>query len=197
VKRHRGTALPACLLMLVMALMLGLSGARIALQGERAARNDRDRKIAFHAAEAALLDAQQDIEQPATDAGRGALFAAVGAPGFPAGCGAGAGSPALGLCAGLAADPAWLSVDFMDESGPSARTVPYGRFTGQAMQAGAATLPARLPRYLIESFADRRAGASADLPGRGRIYRISAVGFGAQAGTRVMLQAWYRRTGAR
>jgi type IV pilus assembly protein PilX len=197
VKRHGGTALPVCLLMLVMALMLGLSAARIALQGERAARNDRDRKIAFHAAEAALLDAQQDIEQPATDAGRGALFAAVGAPDFPAGCGAGTSSPALGLCAGLAADPAWLNVDFMEEGGASARTVPYGLFTGQAMQVGAGTLPTRLPRYLIEAFADRRAGASADLTGRGRLYRISAVGFGAQAGTRVMLQAWYRRTGAR
>ena len=196
-KRHDGTALPVCLLMLVMALMLGLSAARIALQGERAARNDRDRKIAFHAAEAALLDAQQDIEQPATDVGRGALFAAAGASGFPVGCGAGPGSPALGLYAGLAADPAWLTVDFMDESGASARTVPYGLFTGQAMQVGAGTLPARLPRYLIEAFADRRAGASADLPARGRLYRISAVGFGVQAGTRVMLQVWYRRTGAR
>jgi len=64
--RPDGSALLMCLLVMAVALMLGLSGARIALQEERAARNDRDRKAAFQAAEAALLDAQRDIEQPAS-----------------------------------------------------------------------------------------------------------------------------------
>lgn len=196
-KRRCGAALLVCLLMLAVALMLGLSAARIALQAERTARNERDRQVAFHAAEAALLDAQQDIEQPASGSRRGALFATTGAPNFPPGCGAGQASAELGLCAGADNDPAWLSVDFMDENPASARSVSYGQFTGQAMQVGVATLPARLPRYLIEVFADRRAGAGADLPGRGRLYRISAMGFGAQAGTRVMLQAWYCRMGIR
>ena len=31
--------------------------------------------------------------------------------------------------------------------------------------------------------------------GAGTLYRISAVGFGAQEDTRVLLQAWYRRAG--
>ena len=193
-RRCRGTALLMCMLMVAVVLLLGVSGARIALQDQRAARNERDRKTAFQAAEAALLDAQLDIEQAAGSA-RGALFAA-GAPAFPADCGAASSRALLGLCAGVADAPAWLRVDFTDEHAASTRTVAYGQFTGQRMPVGMATLPQRLPRYLIEAYADRRAGAGADLPASAPIYRISAIGFGAQDGTRVLLQAWYRRTGA-
>lgn len=185
----RGTALPMCMLMVLIVALLGLSGARIALQDERAGRNDRDRKLAFQAAEAALLDAQFDIEQ-APNRARGALFGAA-APRFPAGCGAGV---LLGLCDGISAGAAWQRIDFADEAA-SARTAAYGQFTGQTMQVGAGGLQQRLPRYLIEAYADRRAGAAADLSASGRIYRISAVGFGAQDGTRVLLQTWYRRIG--
>ena len=192
-KRVAGTALLMCLLVIAVSLMLGLSGARIALQDERAARNERDRKAAFQSAEAALLDAQHDIEQPAGSL-RAALFASA-APAFPAGCGAGAANPLQGLCAGPGAQPSWLTVDFLDDGAGSARSVAYGRFTGQTMQVGSATLPARLPRYLIEVHADRRAGAAADLASAGVLYQISAVGFGARDDTRVLLQAWYRRTG--
>jgi type IV pilus assembly protein PilX len=192
VKRCGGTALLMCLLMIVVAMLLGMSGARIALQDERAGRNDRDRKLAFQAAEAALLDAQSDIEQPSSTP-RGALFA-MAAPRFPAECGnAGA---LLGLCDGLAAGAAWQRADFTDGTTAGARTAAYGQFTGQAMQAGAGPSQQRLPRYLIEAYADRRAGAAADLSGNGSLYRISAMGFGAQDGTRVLLQAWYRRDGA-
>ena len=130
-KHCRGTALLMCMLMVAIVLLLGVSGARIALQDERAARNDRDRKTAFQAAEAALLDAQLDIGQ-ATDTARGAMFAA-GAPAFPAGCGTGA---LLGLCAGLASGPAWLLVDFTVDDVANSRTVAYGQFTGQIMQVG-------------------------------------------------------------
>ena len=194
--RPVGSALLMCLLVMAVALMLALSGARIALQEERAARNDRDRKTAFQAAEAALLDAQRDIEQPAGNGPRAALLASA-APVFPAGCGVGATHPLLGLCAGRDAAPAWLAVDFRDEVETTMRSVPYGHFTGQTMQVDGGGLPARLPRYLIEVYPDRRAGSSADLAAGGVIYRISAVGFGAQADTQVLLQAWYRRARGR
>jgi len=193
-KRRRGTALLMCLLMIAVATLLGMSGARIALQDERAGRNDRDRRLAFEAAEAALLDAQLDIEQ-ASDTPRGALFG-KSAPRFPLECGTAGMSRAgvlLGLCDGVSADPAWHRTDFADASLANARTAAYGQFTGQAMQAGVGPMQQRLPRYLIEAYADRRAGAVADLSGSSRLYRISAMGFGAQDGTRVLLQAWYRR----
>nr|WP_314624709.1 PilX N-terminal domain-containing pilus assembly protein [uncultured Noviherbaspirillum sp.] len=191
-KRCRGAALLMCMLMIVVAALLGMSGARIALQDERAGRNDRDRALAFQAAEAALLDAQLDMEQK-PDTPRGALFAIAG-PRFPVGCGK-AGF-LRGLCDGKVEDAAWQRIDFTDDTSASAHTAAYGQFTGQAMQAGAGPLQQRLPRYLIESFVDRRAGAAADLVASDRLYRISAVGFGSQDGTRVLLQAWYRRGGA-
>ena len=191
-KYCRGTALLICLLMIAVVALLGMSGARIALQDERAGRNDRDRKLAFEAAEAALLDAQLDIEQPSNTA-RGALFG-MAAPRFPPGCGT--AGVLLGVCDGLSAGAAWQRADFTDETAAIARTAAYGQFTGQTMQAGAGPLQQRLPRYLIEAYADRRAGAVADLAGSARIYRISAMGFGAQEGTRVLLQAWSRRSGA-
>src|SRR6478735_6921261 len=190
-KRCRGAALLMCMLMIAVVALLGLSGARIALQDERAGRNDRDRKLAFQAAEAALLDAQLDIELSSGSA-RGALFGQA-APRFPAECGSGV---MLGLCDGQPAGAAWQSTDFADEAAASVRTAAYGQFTGQAMQVGVGALQQRLPRYLIEAYADRRAGAVADLTGGARIYRISAMGYGAQDGTRVLLQAWYRRIGA-
>jgi type IV pilus assembly protein PilX len=191
-KRCRGAALLVCLLTCAVVALLGISGARIALQDERAGRNDRDRKLAFQAAEAALLDAQLDIEL-AANTPRGALFG-MAAPRFPAGCGTG-GMGRAGVLLGLCDGAAWQDADFDDEAPASARTVAYGRFTGQVMQAGLGALQQRLPRYLIEAYADRRAGAAADLSGGARIYRISAMGFGAQHGTRVLLQAWYRRIG--
>ena len=190
-KRCRGTALLMCLLMIAVMTLLGMSGARIALQDERAGRNGRDRTLALQAAEAALLDAQLDIELPSTTP-RGALFS-TSAPRFPAGCGVGV---MLGLCAGVTAGAAWQGIDFTDDAAASARTAAYGQFTGQAMQVGIGPMQQRLPRYLIEAHADRRAGAAADLSAAARIYRISAMGFGAQDGTLVLLQAWYRRAGA-
>lgn len=192
-KRHQGTALLMCMLIVAVVALLGMSGARIALQDERAGRNDRDRKLAFQAAEAALLDAQLDIEQ-ASDTPRGALFGTM-APRFPAQCGT-AGMGRAGVLLGLCDGAAWQRTDFTDDTPAHARTAAYGRFTGQTMQAGAGPLQQRLPRYLIEAHADRRAGAVADLSGSTRIYRISAMGFGAHDGTRVLLQSWYRRKGA-
>jgi type IV pilus assembly protein PilX len=191
VKRCRGAALLMCMLMIVAAALLGMSGARIALQDERAGRNDRDRALAFQAAEAALLDAQLDMEQR-PDTPRGALFA-IAVPRFPVGCGK--AGVLRGLCDGQAADAVWQRIDFTDDTAATAHTASYGQFTGQAMQTGAGPLQQRLPRYLIESFVDRRAGAAADLAASDRLYRVSAMGFGTQESTRVLLQAWYRRGG--
>ncbi|UUZ49829.1 hypothetical protein LP420_06640 [Massilia sp. B-10] len=86
-------------IMLAM-MILAVSAMRAALHGERSARAERDRMIALQAAEAALIDAERDIEgarRPA--AARTALFAPGAAASFEEGCGAGPGNPALGLCA--------------------------------------------------------------------------------------------------
>ena len=61
-----------------------LSAAVIAIQAEKASRGDRDRQIAFEAAEAALNDAAMDIEGSAGGATAGRVFAPDSALGFPA-----------------------------------------------------------------------------------------------------------------
>lgn len=182
-----GFALLACLVLLLIALLLGLSAARVAVEAGQWARNERDRRIAFLAAEAALDDAQRDIEQ--SDGERGRMFA-DGPLRFDAACGAGLDNPRLGLCAGPSA---WLAADFSEAA---AASVPYGRLTGRRMPVGGGMLPARTPRYIIEDFALREAGASAEPSGQRRLFRISALGFGTRDSTRVLLQAWYRRSGS-
>jgi type IV pilus assembly protein PilX len=77
--RERGVALLVTLLMLVAVLLLGASASTMALLGEQAARAERDRLIAFQAAEDALMDAERDIES-----GRSPAVPPAAAPAAPA-----------------------------------------------------------------------------------------------------------------
>jgi type IV pilus assembly protein PilX len=64
--------------MLIVVLMLSISLAMVSLQGEKASRSDRDRQIALNAAEAALKDAEMDIDPQVVLAnGRSNLFDAT------------------------------------------------------------------------------------------------------------------------
>jgi type IV pilus assembly protein PilX len=194
--RQSGATLVMTLLMLVVILLLGLHAAQLALQGEKTARNDRDRHLAFQAAESTLLDAEMDIEKsPDPEKSRSHLFAANSAIGFPAEavCSAGAQSIYLGLC-GVTSEgqtPVWQTVDFSDGPAGSVNSVPYGRFTGQSFPVGSGSLPAREPRYIIELMRDTKLGERADQIGY--LYRITAIGFGANPNTQVVLQTIYRK----
>lgn len=189
--RQRGAVLLVALGVMLALLIIGVSAIRTALNGEKSARGERDRQIAMQAAEAALSDAERDIEQPPLTT-RGALFTAGSSTGFADGCGAGLANPALGLCryARPKAVPAWQRAALAEEASDEVRTVAYGLFTGARMPVGKGTLPARLPRYVIELMPYARAGEDA---GRhaGNFYRITAIGFGASAATHVVLQSFY------
>lgn len=197
--RHAGATLVYVLCLLVIILLLGISAAQMALQGEKAARGERDRQIAFQAAEEALVDAQNDIQGLPGAPGRSSLFAPDSAAGFADGCGAGG---MLGLCLPAAPDvPAlWLSAD-LDGAEGSGRMVAYGHFTGAVMQTGQGFLPSRRPRYLIELLPFHLPGAQATAVAGGLathnyVYRITAIGFGAQESTQVVLQTYYRKQAA-
>ena len=194
-KRQRGASLIVSLLMLIVVLLLGISAAQLALQGEKASRNERDRMVAFQAAEAALMDAEMDIEgSPDAAASRSNLFSKDSALGFPAegepGCYAGGGNSHLGLCRRAAdgATPVWQTVDFDEEGGASVR---YGTFTGQSFQTGQGPLPAKLPRYVIELMVYNKQGESAEKISY--FYRITAIGFGPRDTTQIVLQTFYRK----
>lgn len=196
---ERGATLIVVLLLLIVVLLLGVGASQIALQGEKSSRNDRDRQIAFQAAEAALLDAETDIEaSPDALRSRSHLFSAAGVAGFSQTmgtfCGSGEANVFLGLCRyaeGEEADAAWRHVDFLDADVASVQSVPYGRFTGQVFPVGAGPLPARLPRYIVEVLPDRKLGTAADKTAH--VYRITAIGFGVRESTQVALQTIYRK----
>lgn len=185
---QRGAALVSALFILLALLVIGASAAYTAIDAERAARAGRDHHIALQAAEAALLDAERDIEG-GSDPGsaRAALFAHGSAEGFVPGCGRDDGAN-LGLCAHMPAPAiaAWQALDLTSER----NGVEYGRFTGAVLPAGQGGLPARLPRYIIELMPYVKAGEDASQR-TGNFYRISAIGFGASEQTHVVLQTFY------
>jgi type IV pilus assembly protein PilX len=179
--RQQGAALATVLFLMVAVLMLSASSMRAALSAAKSARQERDRHVAQAAAEAALLDAERDIEGASGPASpRTAIFAAADAGAFMDGC-TGAAEHA-GLCRHVALPgmPAWQAADLAGDA-----SVEYGRFSGRQMPAGAGQLPSRLPRYLIELL---------PTPGAPPRYRITAIGFGADAATIVVLQGYYIRT---
>lgn len=196
--RQAGMALIVSLLMLVVIMLFGSSAGQIALLNEKASRNDRDRQLAFQAAEAALMDAELDIEHsPDATRSRSQLFSKDSALGFPGEgeeeCRGGQTNVYLGLCKrardGVA--PAWQTVDFLGTESPVAHSVPYGTFTGQTLQTGIGSLPAKPARYIIELMVYNKQGESADKPTY--FYRITAIGFGARDTTQVVLQTFYRK----
>lgn len=177
---QRGAALVTALFLMLAVLAIGLSAAKAALNDEKSARAERDRLVALHAAEAALADAERDIEGGADPASpRAAALAQGSAAAFADGC----GRDGAGLC-GHSEPPAWQRADLADP----AVAVEYGRFTGATMPAGAGLLTARAPRYVIELLPVP--GAT---PAAGTFYRITALGFGSRPATRVVLQSCYRK----
>lgn len=188
--RHQGgAALAVTLLLTVAVLAIGVAAAQAALSAERQARSERDRQVAMLAAEAALRDAERDIEGVAYPA-RAGLFATGSTHGFVPGCGRREHTNA-GLCMRTEPVPAWQAVD-LALVGKEARAVAYGTFTGATMATGGGSAPARPPQYLIEALPVQRAGEDASSP-MPNVYRITVMGFGARASTRVVLQSVYRK----
>ena len=185
--RQHGITLLVTLLLLLGVLILGATAANMALVGERAARADRDRHLAFQAAEEAVMDAERDIDGKGGPAARQAAFSSATPDAFAADCGSG---DLAGLCTspdGMA--PAWQRIDIADGAASAA----HGQFTGAAMETGQGVLPLRRPRYIVERLRDRAPGAAADEEAA-YYYRVTVVGFGAREGTEVVLQTAYRKT---
>lgn len=172
-RRQRGVTLLVAMLILVAVMLVGASAARMALQGEQAARAGRDRQIAFQAAEDALMDGERDVIRMATD-GTAPVSAGLGA------------RPAGG------AAPAWQTVDLSGAEDGGSHTAQFGDYSGASMQTGSGFLPFRRPRYLIERMPCHQPGEEVGAPG-GFCYRVTAIGFGTRPETEVVLQSVYRQ----
>ncbi|KAF1019679.1 MAG: hypothetical protein GAK30_02997 [Paracidovorax wautersii] len=127
-----GLSLITVLMLLAAASLLALAAAQAGLMAERGARHDQDSQIAWEAAEAALADAERDIESTPPN-GRANLLRA-GADSFAPDCG-GSGDR-RGLCrASDQGQPAWQRVDLARAAAPA---VDYGTFTGRHLDTGTA-----------------------------------------------------------
>lgn len=172
--REHGFSLVMGLLFVVVIGVLAMAALSSTTVQEKIVGNSRDRNLAFQAAEAALRDAERDIDANITTA---TVFSPT--------C-------ANGLCTyATSGIPQHLAIDWTDSS----VTRTYGAFTGAPPLAGVT----QQPRYIIERLPPLAAavGESAALgirPAANRSgYRITALGFGARNETRVMLQSTYVR----
>ncbi|AEG69932.1 pilus assembly PilX family protein [Ralstonia solanacearum] len=204
-----GFALITALIMLLVITILALGGARLALDSKRISRNQRDNSIAFQAAEAALRDAERDIENAGNaPTSRSSQFTRInGNLNFPgSGCLTGGPESApntrfRGLCTTTdETNPIWNNVSWKD-SGANSQTVGYGDFTGQSFPIGQGVLPSQPPRYIIEALVDKTmggdagyTGGAANSDGTPYIFRITAVGWGPYGSAPVMLQSYYRKS---
>jgi type IV pilus assembly protein PilX len=191
-RAERGISLVMVMLILVVVSILGVGAAQIAIMGERSTRNDRDQQVAWQAAEAALIDAEFDMRDPAPATSRQTLFDAKNQVAFFSGCGTAAsvtGGKSVGLCAlNSSGKPAWLTADFTETSA-TATTTELGTFTGRSFASGGKGVqPAQRPRYVIEVMPDPVGDASNPT----YIYRVTAMGFGPRTDIQAMLQMIYR-----
>ncbi|MEO6291735.1 MAG: PilX N-terminal domain-containing pilus assembly protein [Burkholderiaceae bacterium] len=187
-----GFSLITTLILLIVVTVLGLAASRIVLMSEKTSRFDRDTQIAFQAAEAALLDAEIDIQGTKDAAGnyvisglRMGQFDSKTASTFVSDC-AGTGAQ-RGMCKPTTgAKPIWYQVEFTDDSA-NAKTVKFGEFTGREFVTGSKGIrPEMAPRYIIDYIEDIAS------PGK-LLYRITAMGFGPRKETQVVLQVVFRK----
>lgn len=178
-----GVALFTVLVFLVALTMLAIVSMRGSTLSERMARNGVDKSIAMQAAEAALRDAQADILWVKADG-------TACSPSSPAPCRPNSQRPIVGdpVSMGFNGDTSCTSgqcytipsspfpTPVWEDSSKWTKGVAYGSYTG------AAPIPmvVQQPKYLIEGF---RMG------GGWKVFRISAIGYGADVNTQVMLQS--------
>lgn len=167
--RERGAALVVCLIILVLVTLMGLTTMKTSVLQEKMAGGNADKSLALQAAEMALKDAELHVK----------LYLNRES-GFIANC-AGVSS----LCE--APDDGTVLADSVDWAGAGAAL--YGSATGAPAVSGVA----RQPRYFIEILSEMSAmpGNSAAAKKTGTPYRITAVGYGRQDSTRVVLQSMY------
>jgi type IV pilus assembly protein PilX len=204
---QRGISLIVVLLILVIVSLLGVASIQISRMATQSARNERDTQIAWQAAESALLDAELDIlgmpsesaqkrgyntTDPTDPNNKINLFDRKNTDisQFIEGCGN--NKKNKGLCKITeGATPNWLSVDFLATS--NQRYVSFGEYTARTFQAGEAGIqPAHPPRYIVELLDDPNIEHTKDVQHRKYIFRITAIGFGPNEKTQVVLQSIYR-----
>lgn len=168
---QRGISLVIVLLFLLVMSVLGVTAIRTSNLEEKMSGNERDRELAFEAAEATLRDAERDVF----------LNVSVGSP-FSDPC-------VNGLCLPPAGGASIADIVNWDGGVPRV----YGASSGAGVYPIALS---RAPRYVVELLPDMPPCplCSEDMrkpaPG-GTPFRITATAWGRRASTQVQLQVVY------
>ena len=179
-RRQRGLTLVAILVTMLALAFLALGAMNSSALQERMAGNARDQNVALQAAEAALRDAERDIE------------ANLGRSGFSYDCTNGLCLPASMAASGATSAPVWQSLSW------STKSRSYGSVTGQTALLGPGNQAlASQPRYIVELLPQLLPGPGDSActtcapPLTGQAYRITVRATGARSSTVVMLQSTY------
>ncbi len=177
IKKESGIALVISLVMLVLLTLIAVTGMRVTGLEEKMVGNDRDKNLSFQAAEAALRDAEADIE-----AAIQAEFISVGAGGinFSNLDGDCATTTTAGYCYSLA------PINIADDPAPLTRTVSYGSASG----VDDLEKVAQQPEYLISAREVQTPGED----GPSVLFTIIAVGYGSDVNTTTILEETYKAT---
>lgn len=164
--RQGGAALLIVLIILVLVTLMGLTTMKASVLQEKMSGGNADKTLAFQATELALRDAEQYIDNELTSAS-----------GFTNGCTA-------GLC--LPVTDGSFVLAYFDWD---AKALTYGAQTGAPALGGVA----RQPQYFIELLPDMPPplGDTVRAAATGTPYRITAIGYGRQGATRVILQSTF------
>lgn len=168
--KQQGAVLVVSLIMLLVMTLIGLSAMRSTVLEEKMAGNYRDSNIAFQAAEAALRDSENDIEDCSGCTRNPSIS---GLTNFDASC-------TNGLCAGWTpggATAVW------EDAAKVGNAVSYGLHTGATPPSGVAINPG----YLIEGKTCMGAGWAS----RKVCYRITSIGYGGTQNAQRLLQEVY------
>lgn len=173
---QRGMSLILVLLLLVILTLAGLAASTMSLNSERLARNTRDESIALQAAESALRDARVDITTSRQLNGLTGTSPTCDIEGYK------------GYCQHATSGQQVWDLYIEDPN----KSVELGEMTGltaaQKMptsDAAGANGVSKQPRYLIEPLKEP---ADIEFGSNKYVYRITAIGYGANPSTKVMVQ---------
>ena len=172
VTRQKGVVLIVSMVMLLLLTLIGVTGSQVTSLEERMAGNVRDQNIAFQAAEATLLAAEQYIL--ATDSGP-ATYSELPDPGpIPS-------TGKNGLLGQAIAEPNFFSAATWTGSNSATTPVNFGADFRNKLNVAIAD-----PRYIIKKIDS--------LPGPINVFRITARAVGQNPGTQIILQEVFERT---
>ncbi|RIX46802.1 MAG: hypothetical protein D3M94_08820 [Rhodocyclales bacterium GT-UBC] len=194
---QRGVVLITAVMFLVVLSLLAISMMKTSILEERMVASNRDWSNAFQAAESALRDAEREIKDSTRISGQTGFVALCSSSSAPKGGGLCLPNNCTSTASNGNCSPIWVHLSTVqNDSGwktgsGTSKSIQYGGITNAAALSGVGAQP----RYIIEVLTVPSAGSQKVQPGQAQLdylYRVTAVGFGVNVQSRVMLQSMVR-----